>query len=64
MAYSTQTLVSKITSIISSTCCTMMIMRLPFKTPPVMIAMLLFCFCSLSQTVLVGKDLLKNEDKK
>ena len=56
MAYSTQTLASKITSIISSTCCTMMIMRMPFKTPPVMIAMLLFCCCSLSQTALVGRD--------
>jgi len=56
MAYSNQQLASKITSILSSTCCTMILMRVPFKTPPVMIAILLFCCCSLSQTALVGKD--------
>ena len=56
MAYSTQKLASKITSIISSTCCIMLIMRMPFKTPPVVLAMLVFCICSISQTVLVGKD--------
>ena len=56
MAYSIETLTSKISSIISSTFCIMIIMRIPFKTPPVMLALLLFLCCSLSQTALVGKD--------
>lgn len=51
------TLVSLICSCL---CCTMMFMgtvQLPFKSPPMMMAMLVCCISSVFSTIMVGTDL-------
>lgn len=52
---------SSLTSLISSClCCTMMFMggmKIPIKSPPMMMAMLVCCLSSIFSTAMVGTDL-------